>query len=208
MELKERIIDISSLTFSFNDKDYIFKDASLFIEKGDFAFILGENGCGKTTLLRLILNLIKDKTMSIKINTKKISYLPQSSNFNKGFPMTCYEFLYYNSKELRKDFNHALKLIDKYSLKDHLNSLIGDVSGGTLQKFMLIRSLLTLPELLIVDEPTNNLDTKSKKDIYETLYNLNKENNITILVVEHDTNLSNLYGNKIFMVSEGKINRV
>lgn len=203
--LPNEIINIKNLSFSFNNKQLL-KNINFSINKGDFACIIGKNGCGKSTLLKLILNLIKSES-NIQINTKYISYIPQSVNFNKDFPITVKEFLKYNSKELHVPFSHAMFLLEKYNLTECLNSLIGKLSGGQIQKLMLVRSLLKKTELLIVDEPTNNLDEESKFKIYENLKELNDQN-ITILVVEHNKNFSTNYANKIFLIDEGELHLV
>ncbi len=200
----DKIINIENLSFSFDNNKQIFKNVNFSINAGDFACIIGKNGCGKSTLLKLILNLIKNDESKIQINTKYISYIPQSINFNKDFPITVKEFLKYNSKELKVPFSQAKNLIEKYNLTDCLNSLIGKLSGGQLQKLMLVRSLLKRTDLLIVDEPTNNLDEESKVMIYDNLKELNNQN-ITILVVEHNKNFSMSYANKIFLINEGSI---
>lgn len=201
----DEIISVKNLSFGFNNKQ-IFKNINFSINKGDFACIIGKNGCGKSTLLKIILNLIKSNS-NIKINTKYISYIPQSVNLNKDFPITVKEFLKYNSKELKVPFFHAKTLLEKYDLTECLNSLIGKLSGGQIQKLMLVRSLLKKTELLIVDEPTNNLDEEGKFKIYENLKELNDQN-ITILVVEHDKNFSTSYANKIFLINEGELHLV
>ncbi len=204
----DQIINIENLTFSYDNSKYIFKGANLSINRGDFACIIGKNGCGKSTLLRLMLNLIKNKNFNINIETKNVSYIPQIFNFNKDFPITVKEFLKYNAKELNVPFSHVTNLCKKYDLIDNLNSLIGKLSGGQLQKLMLIRSLLKKTDLLIVDEPTNNLDENSKSMIYDNLKELNVSSNITIVVVEHNKDFSNSYANKVFLVKEGSIYRV
>lgn len=203
-----QIINIENLTFSYDNSNYIFRSANLSIDRGDFACIIGKNGCGKSTLLRLMLNLIKNKNFNINIETKNVSYIPQIFNFNKDFPITVKEFLKYNAKELNVPFSHATNLCEKYDLIDNLNSLIGKLSGGQLQKLMLIRALLKKTDLLIVDEPTNNLDEDSKSMIYNNLKELNVSNNITIVVVEHNKEFPKNYANKVFLVKEGSIYRV
>lgn len=206
--LSDKIINIENLTFSFDNSNYIFKNASLSINKGDFACIMGKNGCGKSTLLKLMLNLIKTKESKIEINTNHVSYIPQIVNFNKDFPITVKEFLKYNANQLGVPFSFAQNLCEKYDLTNHFNKLIGKLSGGQLQKLMLVRSLLIKTDLLIVDEPTNNLDEESSSIIYNNLRELNQKNNMTIVVVEHNRELSTNYANKLFLVKEGLIYNV
>ncbi len=202
-----KIIEINNLSFKFDNGKELFKNINFSLDAGDFACIFGKNGSGKSTLLKLILNLIENTESKIKINTTSISYIPQSINFNKDFPITVKEFLKYNSKELKVPFAHAKALIEKYDLSSCLNLLIGKLSGGQLQKLMLVRSLLRDITLLIVDEPTNNLDEESKIVIYDNLKELNDQN-ITILVVEHNKDLAVKYSNKVFHIGEGKLSAI
>lgn len=203
-----KIIDITNLTFSFNNKEYIFKDANLSIDEGDFVCILGKNGAGKSTLLRIMLNLIKCRNIDIRINAKHISYVPQIVNFNRDFPITVKEFIKYNCKELKVPLSRGIYLCEKYELTNNLNSILGKLSGGQIQKLMLIRALLKDTDLLMVDEPTNNLDEDSKNTIYNNLKELNTKDNMTVVVVEHNRDLSSIYANKLFLVKEGSIYRV
>ena len=197
-----KIIDVKNLNFSFDNKKEIFKNVSFSINKGDFVCITGKNGSSKSTLLKIILNLIKTNNCSVNINTNHISYIPQSSNFNRDFPITVKEFLKYNSRELKVSFKNAIELCEKYELKNSMDSLIGKLSGGQIQKLMLVRALLKKTELLIVDEPTNNLDEEGKFIIYNDLKELNNKN-ITIVIVEHNKNFSENYANKIFLMKDG-----
>lgn len=204
---KEKIIDVKNLSFKYNKTKEILTNINFSINCGDFACIIGKNGCGKSTLLRLILGIIKSHESNIQINTNYISYIPQSLNFNKSFPITVKEFLKFNTKELNIPYANAQHLIYKYNLENCLNSLIGDLSGGQLQKLILVRALLKKTDLLIVDEPTNNLDEESKYTIYDNLKELN-DKNMTILVVEHNKALLNNYINKIFMIEEGTLHAI
>lgn len=199
-----KIIDVRNLNFSFDNKKEIFKNISFSIDKGDFICITGKNGCGKSTLLKIILNLIKTNNCNVNVNTNYISYIPQSSNFNRDFPITVKEFLKYNSRELKINFKNVIELCEKYELKNSMSSLIGKLSGGQIQKLMLVRALLKKTELLVVDEPTNNLDEEGKFTIYNDLKELNNQN-ITIIVVEHNKNFSENYANKIFLIKDGSM---
>lgn len=204
---EEKIINIKNLSFKYSNTEEILKNINFSIDYGDFACIIGKNGCGKSTLLRLILGLIKSPESKIQVKTNHVSYIPQALNFNRSFPITVKEFIKYNTKELKIPYSTAEFLIEKYDLKNCLNTLIGNLSGGQLQKLILVRSILKKPDLLIVDEPTNNLDEESIHTIYENLKELNREN-ITILVVEHNKTCINKYANKIFAIDEGVLHAI
>ena len=203
----EKIINVENLSFKYSSNKEILKNINFSINYGDFACIIGKNGCGKSTLLKLLLGLIKFPNSSIHIKTTYVSYIPQSLNFNRSFPITVKEFLKYYTKELKIPYSTTQYLIERYNLGNCLNSLIGNLSGGQLQKLILVRALLKKTDLLIVDEPTNNLDEESTYTIYNNLKTLNNEN-MTILVVEHNKNIINNYANKIFKIDEGILHAI
>ena len=138
--------------------------------------------------------------------------MPQETLVDKNFPASVYEIVlsgtlntltksFYTKKE--KDLVLSnMKLLGIEKLKD---KNFCDLSGGERQKVLLARSLCATSKLLILDEPSNNLDSKSKKDLYETVINLNKKNNITIIMITHDLDHDNLIGNKILSLRDNDL---
>lgn len=207
------IIQIKNLTLGYHDKVVINK-ISLSIEKKDFICIVGPNGCGKTTFIKGLLGIIQKTSGDIifSANLKKnfIGYMPQETKIDKNFPASVYEIVlsgtlnilgvkpFYTKKE--KD------LVDKYLKILKIDNLkkesFSNLSGGQRQKVLLARSLCATKGLLVLDEPSNNLDYDSKLDLYETIKKINKEENIAILMITHDLDHHNLIGNKILSLEK------
>lgn len=185
------MIYIEKLNFKYNnEKGEVIHNLNLHIEKGSYTSIMGENGSGKSTLIKLILGLIKPKGGSIKINTKKIAYVPQKvEGFNSDFPITVHEMLLFHLKALKlKDKNQINESLKTVNMLNYKESLIGELSGGQQQKIFIARSLIGGPELLILDEPSTGIDLKSQEEIYKIIKSLNKEKKVTVLSVEHNLN--------------------
>lgn len=209
------LIELKNLSLGY-DNIPILEDINMTIEENDFICIVGPNGSGKSTLIKGILGLIKPiKGEVIYHNLKQnfIGYMPQETKIDSNFPASVFEIVlsgtlnrlglksFYSKKEkqIALDYLEILK-IDK--LKD---KKFQDLSGGQRQKVLLARSLCATSKLLILDEPSNNLDSKSKKELYKIIKNLNKNHNIAIIMITHDLDHDNLIGNKILSLRENEI---
>ena len=205
------LIELKDLTLGY-DNQVVLKNININIEDNDFICVVGPNGSGKSTLIKGILGLIKPISGKVIYNNLKqnfIGYMPQETLVDKNFPASVYEIVlsgtlnnvnFYTKKE-KDNALHNLKILGIEKLKD---KNFCDLSGGERQKVLLARSLCTTSKLLILDEPSNNLDSKSKKDLYNTIIKLNK-NNITIIMITHDLDHDNLIGNKILSLREDEI---
>ena len=197
------ILNIEHISKIYGEK-VIFDDVSLGIHSGDKIGVIGVNGTGKTTLLKLIINEINPTKGKIKIldkeitnfnNWEKVGYVNQKSNsFSTSFPATVTEvvamdlapkiglFKKIKKKHLEEVWN-VLKLVGIYDLKD---KLIGSLSGGQQQKVFICRALMRNPKILILDEPTVGIDINGQKEFYHLLKKLNESLNLTIVIVSHD----------------------
>lgn len=183
------MIEIKNLCFSYTKSlPYILNNINLSIKKGYYISILGENGSGKSTLIKLILNFIKPNIGTINIDAKRIGYVSQMlENFNSAFPITVGEVLRCHMKALKiTDSSCIDNILSTVKMENFKNNLIGELSGGQKQKVFIARALMGEPELIILDEPSTGIDTKSQEEIYSFLKKLNREKNITILSVEHN----------------------
>lgn len=182
------MIEIKNLSFSYNNKaPYIVNDVSLKINKGEYVSIIGENGCGKSTLIKLLLGIAKHSKGTIDISSKKIGYVPQRLDSNSGFPITVNEVLQSHLKALRlKDRSLIDDILTSFDMKKYKHMLVGSLSGGQQQKIFIARALLGQPEVLILDEPSNNIDVKSQDDIYGIIKDLNINKGVTVVSVEHN----------------------
>lgn len=196
----ETLISLDKVNVNYGSTK-IFEQIDLKISEGDFLGIIGPNGSGKTTLLKTIIGLIKPS--GGKVNLKKgtrIGYVPQFSNFEKSFPILVKEVVQMGviDHKIIPFFRPAKNQIDKsdeimktvgiYDLKDRK---INQLSGGQLQKTLIARALMANPDVLILDEPTASLDSKSTNEIYELLKRLNETK--TVVLVSHDLSAVSSY---------------
>ena len=205
------LIELKNVTLGY-ERDIILKNISFNIEENDFICIVGPNGSGKSTLIKGILGLIKPIKGKIKYNELKqnfIGYMPQETKVDPNFPASVMEIvlsgtlnnnkgLFY-TKESKEEALNNLKLLEIEKLK---KKSFSELSGGQRQKVLLARALSATSKLLILDEPSNNLDSKSKKELYKIINDLNTKHGITILMVTHDLDHNNLIGNKILSLRE------
>jgi len=200
------MIKINNLSFSYNNiKPYMIDNLNLHIENGSYVSIIGENGSGKTTIVKLILDILKPIKGTISINSKNIGYVPQKiDGFNSQFPITVYEVLNVHRKTLKitdkKVIDESLKAVN---MEKYKNSLIGGLSGGQQQKIFIARAIMGQYDLLILDEPSTALDEKSISDLYKLIKHLNKLHNITILSIEHNIKMALENSSHIYSMDNG-----
>lgn len=200
------MIHIENLSFSYTGSaPYTLNDINLDIGEGEYISIIGENGCGKTTLMRILLGFLKPARGSITIDTKYIGYVPQRNDFsNTSFPITVYEVLHSYYKLLKLgDKTMIMEALRRTGMENYKGSLMGNLSGGQTQKILIARALMGDSRLLILDEPSTGVDADSQKEIYAMLRRMSLEQRITILAVEH--NLQAVFQNstKIFHLQNG-----
>jgi len=203
MKFSLPIFDVKNLNFTIRDQN-ILSDISLEIYSSEYIAIIGPNGGGKTTLIRILLGLDKPTSGSIKIFGKnikdfkewhKIGYVPQRATLvDANFPGTVQDIVNMGrtskrglfAKESIEDINSvidAMKKMDVYKLKD---KMVGTLSGGQRQRVMIARALSSKPEILILDEPNTGVDMASQKRFYSLLQQLNSQEKITIVFITHD----------------------
>ncbi|MBN2259426.1 MAG: metal ABC transporter ATP-binding protein [Clostridiales bacterium] len=188
-----KIIEVKNVSVNYGNVKAL-DQISFSIDKGSFLGIIGPNGGGKTTLIKVLLGLIKpDKGEIIIHSDKPIGYVPQFNNFERRFPITVCKVILMGSMSHKKSIFHKYSAEDKEKSNDvmkllgieHLrNRLIKQLSGGQMQKVLIARALMTEPDLLILDEPTASIDSQSRTDIYNLLNTLKGDK--TILIISHD----------------------
>ncbi len=208
------IIEIKNLSFSYH-KQKILEDINLEVYEKDFLAIIGPNGGGKSTLLKLILGINPIKDGSIKTfgevpkkNLSKIGYVPQNTNVNTDFPIKVLEVvLMGHIGEKSPLFGYgkeekmcAMGALSQVGMEKFANNKIGELSGGQRQRVMIARALCAHPKILILDEPTASIDIEGQKLIYELLKTLNSY--ITIIVVSHDISVVMRYADKVVHINK------
>lgn len=183
------MIKAESLYFSYTGSPpYVLNSLDFEIQNGEYVSVVGENGCGKSTLMRLILKLIKPTEGIITSQSQRIGYVPQKNDFsNSNFPITVYEMLNSYRRLLKlKNKDIVRKYLDQVGMSAYTNAMVGTLSGGQMQKVLIARALIGDPDLLILDEPSTGVDIGSQKEIYGFLKEINQQNKITIVSVEHN----------------------
>jgi zinc transport system ATP-binding protein len=208
-----KIVEIQSVFAGYND-EVILKDVSFDIFDDDFIGVIGPNGGGKTTLLNVILGLIKPIKGTVKfcddlssVRNNRIGYLPQQNKIDKQFPITVKDVvlsgLIYSSRILIKhskiDKQKAEDTLKRIGISDLKNIPIGELSGGQMQKVLLARAIVSSPRLLILDEPITFVDNQFEGELYEILNELNKE--MAIIMVTHDVGTISSYVKTIACVN-------
>ena len=208
------VIQIENLSFSY-DKDLVLEEINLNVDDKDFLAIIGPNGGGKSTLLKLILGINSSKEGIIKVLGKspkevltQIGYVPQNTNINTDFPIKVIEVVmmgHVGSKRPLLGYGKdetlcAMGVLEQVGMTSYAQTKIGSLSGGQRQRVMIARALCAHPKILILDEPTSSIDITGQREIYELLKQLNKH--ITIIVVSHDISVILEYANKAAHVNK------
>ncbi|MCT4601314.1 MAG: ABC transporter ATP-binding protein [Marinifilum sp.] len=186
-----KLLELKSINAAYDDK-LVLKDVNLVVKQNDFVGIIGPNGGGKTTLLKVILGILKPLSGEINVNGCTIGYLPQINQIDKKFPIAVRDVVLSGlmgakklfgrySSENRKRADELMKQMGILHLK---NKNIGELSGGQLQRVFLCRAIVADPQLLILDEPDTYVDSSFEGELYDILDQLN--DHMAIVIVSHD----------------------
>ncbi|MGZ5489969.1 MAG: metal ABC transporter ATP-binding protein [Nitrososphaeraceae archaeon] len=204
------LVSVQSVSYKYNSES-VLENVSFNIEEGDFLGIIGPNGAGKTTLFHCMLGLLNSYSgritilnQDIKKNKKifkKIGYIPQKKSIDQKFPLTVQELVSLSlTRETPK--NVVFEILKQVGLYNMKNKTIGQLSGGQQQRVLIAKALVNNPIILMLDEPTNELDQKSQHDFYFLLKELNEKNKITIIWTSHDMDAVNKYANKVSCINK------
>ena len=209
-------LSIRGLNVSLSD-NHILKDIDLDIESGEFVSVLGNSGCGKTTLIKSIAGLLDVSSGSISIDEKDISTLSPEKRKTvivfqdlRLFPhMNVEQNIAFSMKLQKKDKKYIEErvkiLLEQVRLSGYEKRKISQLSGGQMQRIALARALGADPELLLLDEPFSGLDESLRKDMGNLVKRLHKENKITTIMITHDKEEAMKFSDKIALMKEGHI---
>jgi len=212
-------ISVRNLRFRYNSLD-VLSEISFSVNAGDYIGLVGPNGSGKTTLLKVILGLIRPEEGDVRLfgqpstgftQWQRIGYLPQkSAALNPHFPVTVREIValgLLSGKKFPRHMNRSdeeaigrvLDLLDIRGLRDRL---IGELSGGEQQRVFLARAIVNDPDLLILDEPSTALDPETRERFFALMEILNREKNMAMIIVTHDTGNIGRYASKLLYLDK------
>lgn len=221
----DKILEVKNIEKYYGNKSNLTKaidNISFDVSKGEFVGIMGASGSGKTTLLNCISTIDRVTAGNIVINGEDITKLKGNrlnrfrreelgfifQDFNLLDTLTCYENIAIaltiqrkTAKEIEKRVN---EIVEKLSIKDILEKYPYQVSGGQKQRVASARAIITNPQLVLADEPTGALDSKSARQLLESFDFLNKTLNATILMVTHDAFTAS-YASRILFIKDGKV---
>jgi len=214
----DNVIEFKEVNYSYKGKVALEK-VSFNLKKGDYLGIIGPNGSGKTTLIKILVGLLTPELGSVKLFGKnikdfnewqKVGYVAQkAASFDNNYPSSVEEVVslgLLSEKKFPRFYNKAdkekvLESLKKVGMLEFKNRKIGELSGGQQQRVLIARALVHDPELLVLDEPTVGVDKKTEQNFYKLLRDLNKKENITIIIVSHDISYITKHVNKVACVN-------
>lgn len=201
-----KIIELKNVSFAYEQKP-IFFHLNLEVHKWDFIGVFGENGTGKTTLVKLILSLLKpqsgeinwynEQEKNIQQKEVNIEYISQKAQMMDSIvPITVKEIVKMGNKPKWWIFRHLTatcsyetieKALSHVNMIEYINSPFSKLSGGQKQRVLIAKALISNPDIIIMDEPTAGVDLVAQKHFYELLSHLNQAHHITLILISHDT---------------------
>jgi len=219
------MIDLRSISFRYR-QDWVFQDISLGIERGEFIGVIGPNGSGKSTLLKTLCRLLSPQKGEVLLNStplkdmkqgeiaRKIAVVPQEAY--SLFPFRVVEmvlmgrspYLGHLMFEGSKDLEIAKKAMDWTEILPISERAIDELSGGERKRVFIARALAQEPEVILLDEPTANLDIHHQVDFLDLILSLNREKGLTIIMASHDLNIASEYCDRLILLQGGRIFKI
>lgn len=207
------LIECKNLTLGYENK-IVLENLSFTLNQGDYLCIVGENGSGKSTLMKALLGLISPFKGEIirgdGLKANEIGYLPQQTVVQKDFPASVKEIVLTGCQGragLRPFYNKAEKQLaldnmEKMGITEIANSCYRELSGGQQQRVLLARALCATQKLLLLDEPVSGLDPKVTSEMYDLIYDLNRKDKITVIMISHDIMSAVKYATHILHIGD------
>ena len=202
----EDILIFEKINMSFYElkkETIVLKDLTFKIKKGNIYVLIGPSGCGKSTILNLVANIVKPTSGTI-IKPNNIGYMFQKDNLLEW--LTILDNVLIGLKIQKKltieAKKYALYLLEKYGLKEFIDSYPSKLSGGMRQRVALIRAIVLNPSILLLDEPFSALDSQTRLKVSDDIYNIIKDLNITTIMVTHDINEAISFADNILILTD------
>lgn len=211
--MNEYAIQAEHVWFSYRGEE-VLRDVSLALQKGEFLGIIGPNGGGKSTLLKLLLGILKPDRGRILIlgqtpnaANRRVGYVPQNTDFSHRFPISVQDVALMGRlarsrigrRYTDEDRRRVRVALEQVGMWEYRHRAIGQLSGGQRQRVFIARALVTEPEILFLDEPTASVDAEFQVDLYDLLRELNRS--VTIVVITHDVGMVSSYMKSIACVN-------
>lgn len=206
----EKIVEVENLNFSYGNV-HVLTDVTMSVNRGEFLAVIGPNGGGKSTLVKILLGILKPDSGKVRMFGKKpgsvrcIGYVPQDVSAGRGFPVTVREvammgrFLSGKKTSKKEDRETVDRILHDLTLFNVADKRMDDLSGGQRQRALMARALAVEPQILFLDEPASNVDMMGQTKIFDLLAELNKE--MTVVVISHDLTIIPKYATSVACVS-------
>lgn len=203
------VIRIEEVSFSYGGPP-VLEQVSLEVEAREFLGLVGPNGGGKSTLLNVVLGLLEPTSGTVSVlgrspreARRAIGYVPQQATFARDFPISVEDAILLGrlgktrviGGYRRQDRDLALQAMQEVEIDDLRNRRVGTLSGGQFQRMLIARALVADPQIMILDEPTANIDLRVEEDIFDLFKELNKR--MTLIVVSHDIGFISQYVTRV-----------
>lgn len=214
------MLELKNLSFGYKEKKTL-KNINMYVNSGEVVGIIGPNGSGKSTLLKCMNLILKPKghiflegtelqTLNLKEISKIIGYVPQSIH-GSSFPIKVFDvvllgrrpYIRWNVRD--KDLDFVSEIFSLLNLNNLSMRNFNELSGGEKQKILMARALAQEPKVLLLDEPTSNLDVKHQLEIMDVIRNLSREKSLAVVIVLHDLNLASRYCDRLVLLNSGQI---
>jgi iron complex transport system ATP-binding protein len=219
------MIEVNAISFRYQ-KDWVFQDISFQVKKGEFIGLIGPNGSGKTTLLKILYRLLSPqrgeiffdriplKRMNRKDIAKRFAVVPQETHLL--FPFSAMEivlmgrspYMGHRMFESKRDLEIARKAMEWTEILPFSERPIDELSGGERKRVFIARALAQEPEVILLDEPTANLDIHHQVDFLDLIFNLNRERGLTIIMASHEMNIASEFCDRLILLHERRIYKI
>jgi len=198
--MNERVT-VKNLNFSYDGDTPILSDISFSVNEGEIMGIIGPNGGGKSTLLKIIAGQLESTSGQLQIDRHNLSYVPQAQNINDVLPLRVHEYInfgLFKSKGDNKNLEHVLEMVNMTSQRDKLFS---ELSGGQKQRVLLAKAMIKNPKIILLDEPTTGLDSNGQDQLLSLIIEIKEKYKAAIVLIDHNVNQIIKYCDKVLCLN-------
>ena len=200
------VLEIKNVSFAYVKNTLVVDNISFSIPEQETTILIGPNGSGKTTLLKIMIGLLEPISGTVQTYRKKpkdvrknIGYVPQKLYFDKTFPITVMEFLQLADNVSK---NEILSTLESVGAGEFATSIIGELSGGQLQRTLIARSLLKKPKILFLDEPVSGIDIGGEQNFYTLIKEVQEKYDMTVIMVSHEINIVSQIADQVICINK------